>query len=346
MHLMFHAAIALFQLVIISKYASGHTGLLETRQLQTAQTLNYRATYRADFQHVLDPSCNGISPIIGVQCLGANMTILSTSDSSIGCSKVEGPTVEGSLYACVTDCSDDECDDVYLASNASTFFDGPFGSVTFMCEGDDYRNVTATFLYLDENTTCGSSTVATRTRNYHAGRLGVSCPVDSSREYVFEDSYLECVSFVPPITTQAGSEDAYTCISGKDCLGAECNVTIDLITFLSDVPTFFDTCVEKTTNVTIASPTLSPAVSSFKYTAQFEANWAVLYDSETALISCTNALGGAVLSCDNGSFISYLSSSDASMNCIMLNDSELSCIGSAEGVNNQFTRVNYVRLLT
>ena len=341
----FYETIILSQLILLSMFATGGTNPQGIRKLQTAQTLNYRATYRADFQHLLDPFCNGSLPLIGVSCLGTNLTILNTSDSAIGCSIVDNPKDAGSLYLCQTDCSGSECEGVYRASNASTFFDGPFGSITFMCESDDYRNVSATYLYLQENAACSGSTVGVQARNYHAGRLGVSCLVGSSRKYVFDDSFFECSSFVPPINTQVGSDDAYTCISGNDCGGEECDVVIDDIVFASDVPIFFDSCVEKTTNVTIATPTVSPATSSFKYTAQFEANWAVLYDSEVAMNSCTNAHGGAIVSCDNGSSIAYLNSTDASMNCTVLNDFELSCIGSEDSINNQFTRVVYVRII-
>ena len=273
------------------------------------------------------------------------MTILNTSDSSIECFKIDSNAVDGSLYRCDTTCSGNECDGVYRASNASSFFDKSFGSVMFMCESEDYRNVSATFIYAEDNATCSSSTIGLQNRNYHVGRLGILCPVGSNRKYVFDDSYFECTGSDPAINTQVDSGDAYTCTSGNDCGGQECDVIINRIGIASDVPTFFDSCVEKTTNVTIATPTVSPATSSFKYTAQFEANWAVLYDSEVAMNSCTNARGGAIVSCDNGSSIAYLNSTDASMNCTVLNDFELSCIGSEDSINNQFTRVVYVRII-
>ena len=331
--------------IVLSQCDVGNASPIKSRQVQLVQTLNYRATYRADFQYLLDPSCFGEPPAIRIQCDGANMTILNTSDSSIECSEINDSSIFGTLYACTTDCSDDECEDVYVASNASTFFDGPFGSVTFMCEGDDYRNASASFFYLGQNTTCDSSTVATQTRNYHAGRLGVSCLVGSMREYIFDDTYFECVSYVPPINTQVlGSDDAYTCISGKDCLGEACDVSIDQISFLSYPLIYFDDCVDKTTTATLPSPPSSPITSSFQYTAQFEASWAVLFNPENGAETCTNAHGGAIVSCDNRSVIRYLISSDTSMVCTLINDSELNCIGSDDSITNQFTQVNYVSI--
>ena len=319
---------------------------METRGLQVVgQTLNYRATYRADFQHLLDPTCDGKGHLgVGVQCLSANMTILTTSDS-INCSKVEGQDVEGSLFRCYPLCIGDECEEVYRPSNAATFFDGAFGSVTFMCDSDDYRNISATFLVLGENTTCSNTSVATQSRNYHAARLGVSCLVGSGREFVFDDSYFECnsLSLLPPINTKEGTnDDAYTCISGSTCGGEACDVTINQIFFTSAVPEFFDDCVEKATTESIAPPTVPPS-TSFQYTAQFEANWAVFYNtSDTSL--CSNAHGGAVVSCDSGSFITYVSSTDVLMSCTPLSDFELMCIGTEQSITNQFTRVEYVRI--
>ena len=330
--------------LLASMFVSGssHPILMETRGLQAVgQTLNYRATYRADFQHLLDPSCDSTGRLgVGIQCLSANVTILTTSDS-IDCSKLEG---EG-LFACFSLCTGDECEEVYRPSNASTFFDGAFGSVTFMCDSDDYRNISATFLVLGENTTCSNTSVATQSRNYHAARLGVSCLVGSGREFVFDDSYFECnsLSLIPPINTKEGTnDDAYTCISGSTCGGEACDVTINQIFFTSAVPEFFDDCVEKATTESIAPPTVPPS-TSFQYTAQFEANWAVFYNtSDTSL--CSNAHGGAVVSCDSGSFITYVSSTDVLMSCTPLSDFELMCIGTEQSITNQFTRVEYVRI--
>jgi hypothetical protein len=112
------------------------------RRLQVVQplpqTLNYRASYSADFQYFSDVLCDGPEPLLAVNCFGKNMTILNTSDPTINCTLLAAPLVEnGTSYECKNSCVDTACLSVYRYK--SEFFnplDGSFGSVSFMCEGD------------------------------------------------------------------------------------------------------------------------------------------------------------------------------------------------------------------
>ena len=78
---------------------------LDVRQLQTNQTLNYRATYKADFQHLSDFICTAEPPVLQISCYGTAMQILSVSDTSITCVQLNEPIINnGTSYQCVNTC--------------------------------------------------------------------------------------------------------------------------------------------------------------------------------------------------------------------------------------------------
>jgi hypothetical protein len=198
-----------------------------------SQTLNYRANYSADFQHYSDVLCDGEAPVLVVHCFGRNMTILNTSDESIMCKEMEEPVIEnGTSYECRNTCVDADCQGIYRYKDS--FFDpigGPFGSIFFMCEGDTWEQVDAVFIFRGGTTngTCAASASSTASgRNYHVGRLGISCPIGSgpNREYVYDDTYADCISlgsFTLDLANNDDPNDILGCVSGMPCEGQQCS---------------------------------------------------------------------------------------------------------------------------
>ena len=236
---------------------------LSDRHLQTSQTLNYRATYKADFQHLRDLDCLAEPPSLAVSCYGTAMTILNVSDPSIICTQLDDPIVRnGTTFTCINTCVD--CTSVYIAP--FNIGDGPFASIWFMCEGDDIQNIDALYTFVDGNPGSCIATTTTSSRNFHVGRLGVSCPLGTNREFVYDDTYVECffgdstsAGFVLDITPELDDIDTYTCISGENCDGAACTVPFDQIDFTTQSKSFAESCVESlvTSN---AVPTPAPQI--------------------------------------------------------------------------------------
>jgi hypothetical protein len=198
------------------------------------QTLHYRANYSADFQYLSHPLCDGPVPVLYVTCSGRNLTILNTSDETILCHRLDEPLTEnGTSYQCENTC--EECQTVYRYT--STLFDplaGPFGSIFFLCEGDTLDEIDASLVYSGGGTngTCAAPG-AESVRNYHIGRLGISCPVgsmrrnifyDPNREYVYDDTYFDCVSKGSVTQDIAFAvNDVFACVTGMRCEGPACS---------------------------------------------------------------------------------------------------------------------------
>jgi hypothetical protein len=117
------------------------------RQLQV-EPLKYRVNYSADFQILTDVLCEGPPPVLVVTCYG-NLTNLNMSDESITCNPLQEPLiVSGTSYECKTSCIDPDCENFYqIQSDTDVSINGPFGSITFICEGDTINQVDASFLY-------------------------------------------------------------------------------------------------------------------------------------------------------------------------------------------------------
>jgi hypothetical protein len=319
------------------------------RSLQT-QTLDFRANYTASFQHLSDPGCSDDSSVLYLNCYGRSMTILSTSDASIVCQQMANPIAPyGTSYECFNTCSGTDCQRVYLLKNSATLsINGPFGSISFLCEGDTLEDIDASFTYEGEtNGTCASSqSVSTNGRNIHFVRLGISCPtVDgSSRGYAYDDTYFKCPlvgSFAIDLTDSVN--DIYACFAGFNCdAGTECSNPISDVTVESNVRHFLE-CIEPLVSL---EPTVSPIPlppSNVEFSAQFEAAWALRFDSEDSRASCFGGENPLVsVACENGATIEYIYSTDSFMNCTKTSDSELTCIASDIGLLvDQFVSVFY-----
>ena len=328
----------------------------DTRKLQQS-TFNYRANYTADYLHLLDPSCTGDVPTLVVTCLkGQNMTILRRSHESIICNPEDLDFVgfEDALsYRCINSCSGTTCNDVYI----STYTNGPYGSIQFMCEGDDYQQVEAAYVYIGGNTGSCNATSTSQSRNLHIARLGISCPYETSsgeaRQYVYDDTYFECSftgstdAFAAAFDSVGDPSDLYACLTGNDCDGKACSdVLFSDIILRSAVPKFLYQCVETTLQSITAIPSqspLTPPASDTIYKVRFEALWANLYEPQAALTTCRYDNTGIQISCGNGAqAIRFHDATDSSMNCTNVNDTELHCIGNETKIKNQFTSVIYV----
>lgn len=336
LHLMF---------VLISIIVPIYAGSIDFRKLQSSAS--FVANYSAGFLYLRDALCLGDPPLIHITCFGNNLTVLGTSDPSILCNELSTPDVEnGVTHQCSSNCSGTACEEVYLTSGAVR--DGPFASIYFACEGDSVQDVGAYVTYLAGNSgTCAASSSAfATTRNIHVARLGVSCPVGSSREYVYDDTFFDCSSPRVPVefinAAVSGEDDVYSCGLGLNCDGRQCNVPFYDLLVHADVQAFLSSCVDSTVPIT-TFPTVAPVSSRFEYSAQFQAVWGRLFDPVASVSTCSSGNSAVVVSCGNGASVSFVNSTDYSMVCTPLNESELSCVGASSAIDNFFTSVIFVR---
>jgi hypothetical protein len=343
--------LSLMALVMVE--AATHNELNDPRQLQQ-QSLIYRANYIAQFQHWRSTNCDGDAPILRVSCFGQGMTTPNTSDTSIVCAKLQESRVpNGTTYECRNTCNETTttaCTDIYLSAMPSLNL---FGSIRFLCESDDVREVEASLVYLGDNTngTCDAS-VSDTSFNLHVARLGISCPVGSgtSRGYVYDDAYFECeglspftIDYAPPM-----DPDIYVCHSWGFCGASQsCNFAFDDLLVRAELPRILDSsCIEtalsEITPFPTGSPTVPTSASSLDYSARFEASWAVRYDSEASIAVCTSANPTILVVCGNDSRIQFVAATDVSMNCTEISINQLQCMGALNVITNQFTSVFFV----
>jgi hypothetical protein len=338
-------------------------GAIENADRRMQQlTSNYRATYSADFQHFSEVLCDGAPPTLLVGCKGSGMTILNTSNARIVCEpsqqfRLFSNVTSSTAYECTVNCTESDADCLafyrYKTPNPFLPLNGPFGSILFRCEGGTVDEVDAAFVYRGGTTDgfCGASTSETAMgRNYHIGRLGVSCPVgdgSSLREFVYDDTFVDCRndgSFVIDLNP-IDAVDIFACVSGMKCGGDECSLPFLDFWIEADVPKFYETCVEALVDKT-PFPTKAPAMSSkVEYTAQFEASWATVYDPLNASSYCASSQGdvGVTISCGIGANISFATSPGFdSSSCQKIRDNELQCSMNDNTAKNTLVSVFYV----
>jgi hypothetical protein len=329
------------------------------RRLQNA-TFRYHANYTADFQYLTDPSCDGDPPVLEIICYGPNLFFLGTSNDTIRCTEIpEGNSENQTTFHCVNSCNETECESVYrYQSNTTDYLNGPFGSITFMCEGDSLAQVEAGFKYFmgkNSNGTCAAVAVASNVTieryNYHVARMGVSCPAwdgGPSREYVYDDTYFDCMDrllFTTDLDQDNAANDTFGCVSGEVCDAQECLFSFEQILIRTVVPNFYDSCVESSSGPITAYPTAAPVPSTAMYSAQFEASWALLMNPRQAACTVDNRAPIVTVQCGNGATIQFINSSDPVMNCQNIVDNELSCSARNQSIVNHFVSVFYVCIL-
>ncbi len=321
-------------------------------ETETNQTLNYRATYRAEFLYLHEFSCTADAPVLQVSCYGTEMKILNMSDASILCVQLDdSPVANGTTYQCTNTCT--SCTDVY--ERLGNIADGPFASVEFMCEGDSVQQVNAQYFYLSGTEgSCVAAPTTTSTRNYHVGRLGVLCSTGStsSREYSYDDTYSECrfgistsFGYAFDVEVNSEAEDLYTCIAGNDCEGQPCQFSFPEMRVYATLPNLVSSCIESTVGIPIAPETPQNSLPPSMYTVQFEASWAQLFESDPSQSSsCSSVNPSVLITCGAGSSITFANATDSSMLCNKLSSGELLCSGSPSAIRNNVTSVTYVRI--
>lgn len=330
----------------------------QRRQQQKQQTLNYRVNYTADFQHLVHPSCTGDVPVLAITCHGTNMTILSVSHTSIECTKRNVSTIQGTTYVCTNDCTeDDTCSSVYATSDfPKNAFDGPYGSIRFLCEGNNTQDVNAEFYYASNSKvgTCIADSTTTAQSNLHVARLGVSCPIATNgdesngvaRQYVFDDTYFECRSRnISTADTAAPPNDVYTCFSGQQCNGQGCSFEFDPIQVVTEVPNFAKDCVQALVPID-RFPTPAPQAETSLYQVRFEASWLTI-NNDANCVSNSNVNPKIRIACDNNgeSTIVFANATDPTMQCVNVEQNALQCTGDPSQSSNQFTSVAYVSFI-
>jgi hypothetical protein len=321
-----------------------------TYEQRSLQQFIYRSSYTAEFQHLTDVGCDGEPPILLLTCSGSSMTILNKSDESISCIPLGVSQIEnGTTYQCVNTCTD--CQTVYrfISNDNATAQQGPFESISFLCEGNSIDDIVAAFGVVGDNSvgTCAASSQTSRGRNFHVGRLGVSCPVlgSTTRQYVYDDTYFDCLpsdTFAVDLSPdQSRQQDIFACVTGTACRGQACDFLFSNLLIASSVNNFYKTCVESTVLIT-SFPTPAPLYSPFEYSVRFEASWGQFYDSFETYSACSSVSPEVLISCENGAFIEYANSTDANMSCSTLQDNQLSCVADEAAVKGLLVSVFYV----
>jgi hypothetical protein len=318
--------------------------LVHMRDLQDSY-YTYRTNYTAQFQYLRDPLCKGPAPVIQVACFGPNsIQLLNTSDPSIVCS---APFLDGdgwSTIECSNTCFlESVCEDIYL--NIGKSADGPFGEIRFQCEGNAWTNIIGAVTFLDSgNGTCAGNASAVDTRNFHVARMGVSCPTDAGvRAYDFDDFYFECAGPRLSIPGDGHPGDVYTCRTGKNCGGIECEVDFIPLMINTNVMNFMYKCVE--TSVPVA-PTPAPVLNTtqsqmYTFSAKFEAAWSLLFDPVSGSTCHGNTPSPVQIICRN-SDIKFVNSTYETVNCKTVSSGVMECTDNSMNSVDQFTGVVYV----
>jgi hypothetical protein len=318
------------------------------------ESYNYRANYTADFQYLTDPSCDGDPPVLDIVCNGPNLTVLGASDDSIECNEIlKGKSENRTTFHCRNTCNGTECENVYrYRSNNSDYWDGPFGSISFMCQGKSLAHIGAEFKYFKGNNSIGTCAQAvdgaTFRYNYHVARMGVSCPAKNggaSRAYIYDDTYFDCMApmtLTTDLSQNHAAEDVFGCLNGMMCDQTECSFSFEEILIRTTVPNFFTNCVESSIGPITTYPTIAPVPSTEVYSAQFEASWAFLVEPSQA--SCTTVSNAPIVTarCGNGATIQLINATDPMIRCQKYAENELSCSASDGSIVNQFVSVFYV----
>jgi hypothetical protein len=188
------------------------------------------------------------------------------------------------------------------------------------------------------------------TRNLQLVRLGVSCPINTTRQYIYDDTYFECIGLDADTSDRAMDPfDLYTCIGKPECNGAGCELSFQPIFVNSVVSRFLDNgCVDAIVPIT-EFPTSAPILISNDdetVSAQFEASWGSLFSSNEASSDCT--MGGmafVILSCENGASIEPMPVHDSTVFCNPLGNDSIQCIVDEVNIVNRFETVIFVSFL-
>lgn len=253
----------------------------DTEPTNASEDVNYRASYLARFQHLVDPVCEGPNPTIAVFCQGA-VAPVSISDASIECSALTNEDGwEGLLCSntCGSSSGGTSCEDVFLESEDAG--GDRFGEIIFQCEGADIADVDAYMHYIggDDGSCVAQATTSESvlSRNFHVAQLGVQCEEEDT--FLFDDTFFECDVF----STTANIEGMYTCLAGTNCAGEDCTASFRDLYVEADRENFLQ-CVESVSGAVVPTKTSeieSEPVATGSYSTVFQARWQMLVDLET-----------------------------------------------------------------
>lgn len=322
------------------------------RQVQTASSFAYSATYNAQFQVLRDRLCSSEAPVVRVSCRGPNIQVLSTSDATIVCSSEMEADPEGRYFIeCENTCaSDNDCQEIYLQIDGDSW-DGPFGEISFQCQGEELYEVDGYASIPGDEEGGSGGNCPSLSRLFHFVRLGVLCPaMDGSgggggdSQFVYDDLFFEC--FILNFPVDGYAENVYTCAVGERCDKAFCQIAFDDLVVHATLPRFQDQCVTPPVPVTLApTPTMidSLLLDAVSITARFQAAWGILLDDDE---TCSSNTPTVRITCLNGSSIRFISSIYDSASCQPAGDNALDCTDSTtDNIENEFTGVVYVRVL-
>jgi len=325
------------------------------RDLQP-QAANFKATYKASFQHLMDPECQGAPPTIQVLCRG-DLTPVSLSSGQIACTRATSSISEDSAWnglQCTTTCETQRaCENLYLERD-ETDQNSAFGSVVFECSGTTEEDVEAVLIYqagtdgtclanTDDNTGGGGSRGR---RNYHVAQLGVECPDgDASRSFLYDDFYFECSA--GPSTSSGKFDDQYTCLSGRECSEEEdCStIAFDPLEVHANFRNFYE-CIESLNPEEVplgdAPPMKSVQIpwAPGTYAATFEAKWQIDINIE---FCGSRPFPTNRISCLNETKIQNIEPFFDDINCTQVDESVVECQETTgENFVNRWSGVTYV----
>lgn len=320
----------------------------------------FSASYVAQFQYLRNAGCSGPNPFIVVHCLG-RIKLTGRSDKRISCIPVApGSELEFTPYTglqCSSNCTtDSECEEIFL--NTKEVLSGPpFGSIYFQCSGYFSESVSSVFhVYgVEENSTCAASSSDNSTRNIRIARMGVSCLNEAGNafEYVFDDYYFECLAgtFNSPTFNYPSGEVA--CISGRNCLGEQCQFLMDDIYVLSDFRNMDDGCIASVNPITpapVSTNAPGPGVP-LEFSVVFKVVWgSLIYDEEldddivtSNTDDCIDGTSPVItISCPNSDITLVNATFPGTTECTSNSPGVLDCTDSGETNTNRLISVDYV----
>jgi hypothetical protein len=294
---------------------------------------NFKARYKARYQHLADPNCEGPPPTIQLFCLGS-LNPVSISDASIRCSALTS-TTGGNGIQCTNSCEETgTCETLYVERDEIE--GGVFGEIIYECEGETAPDIDTYMEYLGGGP--GSCEQGSNGRNFHVGQLGVLCPSEGGADaFVFRDQYFECA--LGSSVTEA--DGAYTCITGDNCGESNCTVEYEDMFIEADGHKFRD-CIQSTDGDPVPE---APSDAEYRvpsepgfYTAKFEANWRLSMDES----SCGGSFVTKIITCLNGE-IDLIETKYDNVNCTMTSGDTLECTDTnGDHFVNAFSGVTYV----
>ncbi|CAB9531480.1 expressed unknown protein (Partial), partial [Seminavis robusta] len=301
------------------------TEIAETRQLEGQR--NYRATYQARYQHLLDRDHCSAGPdgaTIEIFCRG-ELSPNSVSDASIACTRTQDAAGWKGLSCTHPPCDGQQgaCDSSFVGNNETT----NFGEIVVTCVGETEADVDVYMMYLGGPPgTCAATTTTTDPpQNTHVAQLGVQCPSESAAAvFQFDDHHFECDANSVP----SKLDDRYTCsaaVQNRNCGddSDECTVEYANVTIHADREQFHE-CITPIWLSKPVGPEPGPVIAMSPpghYTATFQAQWQLSLDTDY----CSGQFAPKQIHCLHGTTLENVTPLHGTVDCQMLNASSMEC---------------------